>query len=139
MPGAAMHTKGAARAAAHIDTKRRFEPRPRFYCVQSFATLFADHLRLGTYTDLGRFHVGMAATADDIGASSSPVEVDLPVKDRRAYERACATFNAVMDEHQAREGARNERRQTRKARAAATSCTAQLSRSASPSRPISTP
>ena len=70
------------RATAHVETVRHFMLRPRFYCVQSFATLSADHLRLGTYTDLGRFRVGMAAAVDGIGANSSPVEVDLPVKDR---------------------------------------------------------
>ena len=49
-----------------------------------------------------RRHVGLA-------------EIILPLKDRAAYERACAACNAVMDEHQAREDARNVRRRARRA------------------------
>ena len=93
---------------------RRAKPFVGFDIVPApSVTISADRLRLGTYKDLGYFYVALGGDADTLQPCFSPVEVNLPVKDRRAYERACAAFNAVMDEHQTREDARNERRRAK--------------------------
>ena len=86
-------------------------PRPRFYFQFGSVSLFADHLLLAAYNDRDTrgFYIGLAARAQDVEAHQEAVQVNLPVKDRAAYERTFAAFNAVMDGHQARKDARNER------------------------------
>lgn len=77
-------------------------------------SIFADRLRLSSYTLFGRFHLALAPTADEEG-EQSPVDFDLPKQDRAAYRRAAAAFNAILDEHERTVAARNARRRERAA------------------------
>ena len=86
----------------------------RFLFTYGNVSTFADRLRIGSHDDLGRFHLVLhAGDPVDEDPSQAPVSIDLPKKDRAAYERAAAAFNTILDAHEAVEARKLARRRAR--------------------------
>lgn len=88
--------------------------KPRFQFTYGNVSIFADRLRLSSYTLFDRFHFALAPDAD-VEKEQEAVSIDLPNQDAAAYRRAAAAFNAIMDEHERTIAARNARRRERAA------------------------
>lgn len=83
----------------------------RFLFTYGNVSTFADRLRIGSHDDLGRFHLVLhAGDPADEDSSQAPVSIDLPKKNRAAYERAALAFNAILDEHDRQEASKSDRR-----------------------------
>jgi hypothetical protein len=79
-----------------------------------YLTLQADTLRLDAFAEFdGLVMVGVTHNPKNAAGEQSPIKFCVPKKDRGAYTRAVAAFNAVMDEHAKGEAAKNRRRRER--------------------------
>lgn len=87
--------------------------KPRFQFTYGTISNFADRLRIGQHDCevTKRFYLVLyAGDPANEDPTQAPLEIDLPKKDRSAYQRAALAFNAVLDEHEAKETGRKARR-----------------------------